>query len=528
MVIESLFKEILNAHIYDLVKHTPLNRAHILSDRFGHEIYMKREDQQSIFSFKIRGAYNKIKRLTEKEKDCGVICVSAGNHAQGVALSAKKLSLKAKVVMPVTTPNIKVQAVKRLGAEVIVYGDTYSDAAVYCESLVEDFGYTFIHPFEDPLVIAGQGTIARELLQDLPHMDMVFVPIGGGGLLAGIAVYLKTLRPDIKIIGVEPVESDGMFRSIQAGKRVLLPQTGTFADGVAVKMVGDLNFQIIQELCDDFVLVSNDEICSAIENVYEETRGILEPAGALSLSGLKKFLSSRPELSRKNLVCINSGANMNFQRMQFIAERVLTGDNRENLYAFELKEEKGALLEFCRRVISDKSITEFNYRFTNQRKAYIFTGIANFSSEEKVQFERQLQDLHYQYVDITHNELAKQHIRHMVGGSSSNVKHELLFRFEFPERPKALTDFLLMMGNRWNISLFHYRSHGTDFGRVLIGLQVPPEDRREFEEFLEKMRYPYAEETDNVAYHLFLKSLHEEEEVQSLSRFSPMSQVPIN
>lgn len=500
-----IFKEILNAHIYDLVKRTPLEKAPILSERLRNEIYMKREDMQPIFSFKLRGAYNKILHLNEKERAKGVICVSAGNHAQGVALAARKLALKAKVVMPVTTPEIKVNAVRRLGAEVFLQGDSYSDAATYCQKLHEEFQYTLIHPFEDILVIAGQGTIGLELLQDLPQMNMVFVPVGGGGLLAGTAVFLKTLRPDIKIIGVEPEDSAGMYRSIKAGKRVTLSETGTFADGVAVKTVGAINFAIVQRLCDDIILVSNDEICSAIENVYEETRSILEPAGALSLSGLKKYLRIHPEIKGQKLVCINSGANMNFQRMQFIAERVLTGDSRESLYALELKEEKGALLEFCRDVINSKSITEFNYRYANHKRAFVFVGIANLSLAEKKQFEARLRLLNYPFFDLTENELAKQHIRHMVGGLSNGVNDEVLFRFEFPERPMALNDFLVMMGNRWNISLFHYRSHGADFGRVLIGLQVPSHEHSEFKNFLKDVRYSFQEESSNVAYQIFLK-----------------------
>jgi threonine dehydratase len=501
-----LFKNILQANIYDLVKRSPLDHAPILSERWGQQIYLKREDLQSIFSFKIRGAYNRIQNLTPAEKQRGVICVSAGNHAQGVALSAKKLGLAAKVVMPVTTPDIKVEAVKRLGAEVFLHGDTYNDAAEFCQKLIDEHHYSFIHPFDDDLVIAGQGTIGQEILQDLPGVDAIFVPVGGGGLLAGIATYIKTLRPEIKIIGVEPYESNGMYRSLQAGERITLHQTGTFADGVAVKLVGERTFAIIRQLCDEIVLVSNDEICSAIENVFEETRSILEPAGALSLSGLKKYLKSHPQDTGLNLVAINSGANVNFQRMQFVAERVMTGGEKESLYAVELPETKGALLEFCRKVVDSKNITEFNYRYTDYQRAFIFVGLANLSQADKAQLHASFAEHHYHYVELTQNELAKQHIRHMVGGSSHKVTHELLFRFEFPERPQALTDFLRVMGNRWNLSLFHYRSHGTDSGRVLVGLQVPPGERASFELFLQEVRYPYEEETENIAYQLFLNS----------------------
>ena len=502
---DQMIKDILNAHIYDLVQHSPLQKADILSDRLGHDIYMKREDLQSIFSFKIRGAYNKIRQLSAEQKARGLACVSAGNHAQGVALSAKALGIQAHIVMPVTTPQIKIDAVRRHGAEVELFGDTYSEAEQHCLALVEKQGLSFVHPFDDAQVIAGQGTIGREILQDLPQVDRVFVPVGGGGLLAGIACYIKFLRPEVKLIAVEPFESDGMYQSVMAGERITLSQTGTFADGVSVKRVGQQTFRWVRELCDGFVRVSNDEICSAIENVYQETRCILEPAGALSLAGLKRYVKQGPWARRENLVCINSGANMNFQRMQFVAERVLTGEDQENLYAIELHEQKGALLHFCREALRGMSITEFNYRCSHEKRAFIFVGIANLSSTLRQSFEDRLRRLGYCFFDITQNELAKQHVRHMVGGQSATVRDEVLYRFQFPERPMALHDFLNHMGARWNISLFHYRSHGTDFGRVLMGLEVPMCDRFAFLQFLDETRYPYEDETQNIAYQLFLK-----------------------
>ncbi len=502
---DQMIKDILNADIYDLVRHSPLEPALRLSERLGHDIYMKREDVQSIFSFKIRGAYNKIRQLSQAEKQRGLACVSAGNHAQGVALSAKTLGIKAHIVMPVTTPQIKVEAVKRHGADVELFGDTYSEAEQHCLQLVEEHGWSFVHPFDDRQVIAGQGTIGREILQDLPEVDRIFVPVGGGGLLAGIACYIKFLRPEVKLIAVEPFESDGMYQSVMAGKRVSLSQTGTFADGVSVKRVGSETFRWVRQLCDGYVRVSNDEICSAIENVYQETRSILEPAGALALAGLKRYLRQGAWTRREKLVCINSGANMNFQRMQFVAERVLTGEDQESLYTIELSESKGALLQFCQNALRGLSLTEFNYRCSHAERAFIFVGIANLSSTCRGRFESRLRRLGYRFFDITQNELAKQHIRHMVGGQSLQVRDEVLYRFQFPERPMALHDFLNIMGSRWNISLFHYRSHGTDFGRVLMGLEVPQAERLRFMQFLEQARYPYEDETENLAYQLFLK-----------------------
>lgn len=500
-----IFREIVKARIYDLVERTPIEKAEKLSHRYNNNIFMKREDLQPVFSFKIRGAYNLIKQLSEIEKKKGVICVSAGNHGQGVALSAKKFGIPAVVVMPITTPPIKIEAVKRYGAETILIGDSYSEAEHYCLGLAQERSLTFIHPFDNPLVIAGQGTIGKELLEDAQEIDMVFVPIGGGGLISGLACYLKELLPHVKIVGVEPEESDGMIQSIKADERIILPQTGTFADGVSVKQVGSLTFQLTRHLVDEFITVSNDEICSAIENIYDETRAILEPAGALGIAGLKKYLGEHPELKSQHLIAINSGANMNFQRLQFVAERTLMGEKREALLAVKLQEQQGSLYAFCQKILADNAITEFNYRYKDSNKAIILLGIENQSPFEKEHLCRLLSEESYEYIDLTGNEIAKEHVRHMVGGSTgSQVENERIFRFQFPDRPRALMDFLVDLGCRWNISLFHHRSHGTDFNRVLIGLQVPAADNRAFTDFLNKVKYTYTEESDNIAYKLFL------------------------
>jgi len=500
-----IFREILRARVYDVARRTPLHRADKLSGRFGNHIWLKREDLQDVFSFKIRGAYNLIRQLDPVARAKGVICVSAGNHGQGVALSASKFGIQATVVMPVTTPPIKVEAVKNLGARVELSGDSYTEACAHCMKLSEAEGLTFIHPFDHPQVIAGQGTIGKEILEEMPEPDLIFVPVGGGGLISGIACYLKELCPSAKIIGVEPWESDSMTRSVEHGQRVTLQQTGTFADGVSVKQVGELTFRLTSHLVDGFVRVSNDEICSAIENIYEETRAIMEPAGALAVAGMKRYLSEKPELKNLNVVAVNSGANMNFQRLQFVAERTLMGENRESLLAIRLKEEPGALLELCEKAIADETITEFNYRFRDHEGAYILVGIADRSTEVLNGLCERLSNHHYEYVNLTHNDLVKDHDRHMVGGSRScGVYDELVYRFHFPDRPHALTEFLKTMGGRWNISLFHHRSHGTDFKRVLIGIQVPLEDRNEFNTFLSSQKYEYSEEMMNPAYNLFL------------------------
>lgn len=500
----SIFREVLRSRVYEIARRTPLEKATKLSSRFNHQIYLKREDVQDVFSFKIRGAYNRIRQLTESEKEKGVICVSAGNHGQGVALSAKTFGIQATVVMPVTTPPIKIQAVKNFGAKVILEGDSYTEACAHCMELVERDGLVLIHPFDHPLVIAGQGTIGKEILEDLPDPDYIFVPVGGGGLIAGIACYVKELYPHVKIIGVEPYESDGMSRSVECGERVILQQTGTFADGVSVKQVGEITYRLSAKLVDAFIRVNNDEICSAIAHIYEETRAITEPAGALAVAGIKKFLSQNPSLKESKIVGVNSGANMNFQRLHFVAERASMGDGRESLLAIKLKEEPGSLLKLCEDVISDQSITEFNYRYRDPDEAYILVGLEDRHHKGLRTLCDRLSEHQYQFTDLTSNELVKVHIRHMVGGRGHGSPDELVYRFHFPDRPLALTEFLRTLGNRWNISLFHHRSHGTDFKRVLIGMQVPMDERNEFHGFLSEQKYDYTDETRNPAYHLFL------------------------
>ena len=505
---QEIFKKILTAKVYDVVKRTDLDFAPNISNEISNEVFLKREDTQPVFSFKLRGAYNRMAHLAPSERKKGVLCCSAGNHAQGVAFSANRLGIPAVIVMPETAPEIKVNAVKNLGAKVILKGDSYSDAAAYCQNLRKEMDAHFIHPFDDPYVIAGQGTIGKEILEDCPQVDMVFVPVGGGGLLAGICSYLKQLRPEIKIIGVHPQDSTAMQDSVFDGKRVELGQVGIFADGVAVKKVGDLNFQLLKDLVDDFVTVSTDEMCSAIGKIYDETRVVLEPAGALALAGLVKY-SEKKKLHGKRLVAVNSGANMNFQRLSFVAERVLTGQKREALYAVELSEKPGALQRLCSEVIGDRGITEFNYRHQGGDKAQIFVGILCKSRQDAGQFASKLDREGYRFLDLTHNELAKEHLRHMVGGVSSQVEREQVYRFRFPERPGALSQFLTELASRWNITMFNYRSHGGDFGRVLMGFQVPEQEMSEFQSFIRDSKFGPVNETHNQAYKTFLNPLFE-------------------
>jgi len=500
---DDLIKHILTARVYDLAERTPLDPAVTLSARVGNAVLLKREDLQPSFSFKVRGAYNRIANLSAKERRAGVICASAGNHAQGVAMSARHLKLTAMVVMPETTPRIKVDAVKRLGAEVVLHGDNYSEAAAHCAVLVEKSGMTFVHPFDDPLVIAGQGTIGHELVQQCPEMDAVFVPIGGGGLIGGIAAFVKHLRPNTKIIGVQPEDSSAMLDSLKAGKRVSLDHVGIFADGVAVKQVGALTFSIAQKCVDEIVTVSTDQICSAIKSIYEDTRSIMEPAGALGVAGVREYLNRHPQ-EGKTFVAVNSGANMNFDRLQFVAERTLTGEKREALYAVTIPERAGALRFFCENVVGERNITEFNYRLAGRGEAHIFVGVGIQSRDEKASLEALLQRHGFPYLDLTDNDLAKEHIRHMVGGRSAETAGEVLYKFDFPERPRALRDFLAAMSGGWNISLFHYRMHGADFGRVLVGFEIPKGDEARFQDFLKKLHYEYVDETSNPAYRMFL------------------------
>lgn len=502
--VHQLFKKILTSRVYEAAIETPLDMAQSLSVRLGNTILLKREDHQSVFSFKLRGAYNRIAHLSEAERLRGVITASAGNHAQGVAASATRLSIPALIVMPKTTPGIKVEAVQRLGGEVILHGNNYSEAAVHAAELKEQRNLVMVHPFDDELVIAGQGTIGDEILRQHPgKLDAIFVPVGGGGLIAGVALYIKTLRPEVEIIGVEPEDSDAMFRSLAAGHPVELDSVGIFADGVAVRQVGDLTFELCRKYVDRIIRVSTDELCSGIKEIYQATRSIVEPAGALGLTGLMHYIRESG-CHDKTLVAINSGANMNFERLRYVAERTLVGEKQEALFAVTIPEEPGALKRFCRDMVGERNITEFNYRLGSRNEAHIFVGIGVKDDDERQNFAKQLSENGYTNLDITDNDLAKTHIRYMVGGKSAVVDNERLFRFWFPETPGALTRFLEATRGRHNISLFHYRSQGGDFGRVLIGIECPEGRDGKLEARLDAIGYRYREETANPAYTLFL------------------------
>jgi len=492
-----------HARVYEVARETPLELAPKLSARLHNEVLFKREDLQPVFSFKLRGAYNKIAQLTDEECGRGVICASAGNHAQGVALSAKKRGIKATIVMPRTTPDIKVKAVESMGATVVLAGDSYSDTSIHAYQLCDETNMVFIHPYDDPLVIAGQGTIAEEMLrQSTNDMDVVFIPIGGGGLAAGMSLYLKHYAPNIRVIGVEPFDSAAMHDSIKAGKRVVLDQVGIFADGVAVKQVGEHTFDLVRQYVDEIILVDTDEICAAIKDIYDDSRTIMEPAGALAVAGMKKYVTQR-EMHGKVLACINSGANMNFDRLRHVAERTEVGERREAIFAVSIPEKPGAFLAFC-KLLERRSITEFNYRISSRNEAHVFVGISVQSSSESGQIQALLETNGYPVIDLLDNELAKLHVRHMVGGKSHLVENESLYRFEFPERPGALLDFLTQLAGRWNISLFHYRNHGAAFGRVLAGMEVEEKDQKKFQAFLNNLGYSYIYEGDNPAFKLFL------------------------
>ena len=495
---------IRNSAVYDVASKTPLELASNLSARLGNRVLLKREDLQPVFSFKLRGAYNKLATLSQATLDSGIICSSAGNHAQGVALAAKRKGIRAVVVMPVTTPSIKVEAVRTLGGEVVLHGDAYDDAYTHARILEKEQRLTFIHPFDDPDVIAGQGTIGMEILdQTDDKISAVFVPIGGGGLISGIAAYIKGVNPDIQIIGVEPEDSAAMRDSLAAGEPIVLDHVGIFADGVAVRRVGDETFRLCQELVDDIVTVDTDQICAAIRDIFEDTRSIVEPAGALAVAGIKKFLADS-EIRDETFVVINCGANVNFDRLRHIAERAAVGEQREMLLAVEIPEKKGSFRTFC-DALGRRSITEFNYRYSNSSKAHIFVGVElRHGHEERQELIEKLKSLGYPLADLSDNELAKLHVRHMVGGPSTGIDNEKLFRFEFPERPGALLDFLNAVGTDWNISLFHYRNHGSDHGRILAGIQVPPDEEDKLEAHLSKLGYAHWEESDNPAYAMFL------------------------
>jgi threonine dehydratase len=496
-------QKILYARVYDVAVETPLDVAATLSARLGNRVLLKREDQQPVFSFKLRGAYNKMAQLTPAQLEAGVIAASAGNHAQGVALAAKVLGCAATIVMPVTTPHIKIEAVRARGATVVLHGDSYSDAYDHALAIATDRGLTVVHPYDDPDVIAGQGTIGVEILRQHPKpIEAIYVAVGGGGVMSGIASYVKRVRPGIKMIGVEPEDSAAMTRSIAAGRRVKLAHVGLFADGVAVKQVGRETFRICRELVDEMITVDTDAICAAIKDVFEDTRSILEPAGALAVAGLKVHAAKRGWKDR-SLIAVASGANMNFDRLRFVAERAELGEQREAVIGVTIPEQPGSFRNFLSR-IGHRSITEFNYRYADPAQAHIFVGIEVAGPKDTAEIVRDLHKRGIEAYDLTDNEMAKLHVRHLVGGRSRDVRDEILYRFEFPERPGALMKFLNSMGGAWNISLFHYRNHGADYGRVLVGMQVPPTDKAAFRAFLDGLGYDYVDETENVAYRLFL------------------------
>ncbi len=502
--ITDYLQKILTARVYDVALETPLELARSLSRRVGNQVLLKREDFQPVFSFKLRGAYNKLVQLGQEQLQRGVICASAGNHAQGVALGAKRLGAKAMVVMPVTTPRLKIDAVRAMGGEVVLHGDSYSDAYLHALELERAHGLTFVHPFDDPDVIAGQGTIAMEILrQHQGPLNAVFVPVGGGGLIAGVAAYIKAVRPEIKVIGVQTADSDAMARSVRAGKRVQLGDVGLFSDGTAVKLVGEETFRLARELVDDFVIVDTDAVCAAIKDVFQDTRGVLEPAGALGAAAVKQY-SEQQRLKGQTFVVITSGANMNFDRLRFVAERAEVGEEREALFAVTIPEERGSFRRFC-ELIGPRSVTEFNYRISDEHEAHVFVGVATSNRGESDKIARSFERHGFPTIDLTHDELAKQHVRHMVGGRSDLAHDERLYRFIFPERPGALMRFLSSMHPEWNISLFHYRNQGADYGRILVGIQVPKSDKKAFREFLDTLAYPCEDETDNPVYQLFLR-----------------------
>jgi threonine dehydratase len=496
-------ESILKARVYDVASETPLEPAAALSARLDNRLLLKREDMQPVFSFKLRGAYNKMANLPPARLRRGVICASAGNHAQGVAYAAQRLGCRAVIVMPATTPRIKIDAVAARGARVVLRGDSYDDAYAHSLTLARRERLTYVHPYDDPYVIAGQGTIGMEILREHSGpIHAIFAAVGGGGLISGIAAYVKRLRPEVKIIGVEPIDSDAMARSLAAGHRVRLAQVGLFADGVAVKQVGEETFRLCRELVDEMVLVDNDDICAAIKDVFEDTRAILEPAGALAVAGAKAWVERRRTRGR-TLVAIACGANMNFDRLRFVAERAELGERREAILAVTIPERPGSFRRFC-ALVGSRNITEFNYRYGDPEKARVFVGLAIQNRDETRSLVRRLQDAGLETLDLSDNEMAKLHIRHMVGGRSREARDEMVYRFEFPERPGALMSFLTRMSHAWNISLFHYRNHGADYGRVLVGIQVPSSDKRALRSFLSQLNYRYWDETENPAYELFL------------------------
>lgn len=501
----SYLERILRARVYDVAVETALEPANRLSSRIGNRVMLKREDEQQVFSFKLRGAYNKVVQLPESQRKAGVVAASAGNHAQGVALAGKKLGVNATIVMPVTTPGIKVETVRRLGGKAVLMGDSYDEAYDHALVLAKKKGLTFIHPFDDPDVIAGQGTIGMEILrQHADPIDAIFVPVGGGGLIAGVAAYVKHVRPDVRVIGVEPEDSPTLERALSKKRRVTLSRVGLFADGVAVRQIGKETFKIARKNVDEMILVNTDEICAAIKDVFDDTRSVAEPAGALAVAGIKKYVA-RGGVSDQTLVGILSGANVNFDRLRHIAERAEVGEQREALFAVRIPEKPGSFLAFC-RALGKRAITEFNYRYSDRESAQVFCGVElRNGNEERMGLIEHLVGKGFEVVDLTDNETAKLHIRYMVGGHAPQAVDERLFRFEFPERPGALFDFLRGLSRGWNISLFHYRNHGSAFGRVLVGVQLPGDEVKDFKRYMEKIGYHYSEETDNVAYSLFAR-----------------------
>jgi len=491
--------------IYAMAKRTDLDHAPLLSSRLNNNIWLKREDQQPVFSYKLRGAYNMIASLSDEERNRGVLTASAGNHAQGVAMATQGLGIKAIIVMPKTTPDIKVNSVKRMGAEVILHGNTYDDAKEYAIKMSNQTGMCYIPPYDHPLIIAGQATVGVELIEQYPGIpDIIFVPVGGGGLIAGIAAYTQANYPGIKIIGVEPDEAPCMHHAIAAGERVVLDKIGIFADGAAVKQAGEENFRITKDLVDEILLVSIDEICAAVKDIFEDTRSIPEPAGALALAGLKQYVA-REKISGKELVAIFSGANVNFDRLRHIAELTALGENKEALLSIMIPERPGSFRHLCHD-LGPRLITEFNYRYADNNDAYVFAGVQlKQGVEEKNKLLNHLKEKGYNVIDLSNDVVAKMHIRHMVGGHAPHAENEFIYRFEFPERSGALLHFLTEMGERWNISLFHYRNHGAAYGRVLMGFQVKENERNDFQQFVDKLGIPYWDESDNPAYQTFLR-----------------------
>jgi threonine dehydratase len=502
--------KILNARVYDVATESALEPAKNLSRRLHNQVLLKREDQQPVHSFKLRGAYNKMAHLTPEQLQKGVICASAGNHAQGVALSASKLGTRAVIVMPTTTPQVKIDAVKGFGGEVVLFGDSYSDAYNHSLALQKKQGLSFVHPFDDPDVIAGQGTIAMEMLrQHQGPLDAVFVAIGGGGLISGVANYIKAVRPGVKVIGVQMNDSNAMMQSVAAKKRVTLPDVGLFSDGTAVKLVGEETFRVASNLVDEYMTVDTDAVCAAIKDIFVDTRSIVEPAGALAVAAIKQYVAAH-KCKGQTFAAILCGANMNFDRLRFVAERADVGEEKEALFAVTIPEERGSFKRFLELIGSlpggPRNVTEFNYRMSDSDKAHVFLGLSTHGKGESSKITAKFNKHQFTAIDLTHDELAKEHIRHMVGGHSALSQDERLLRFEFPERPGALLKFLSLMRPGWNISLFHYRNQGADYGRILVGLQVPPKDDKAFDKFLTTLGYPYAEETDNPVYRLFLRS----------------------